>query len=290
MGQVRAGDHIVASRLCSAPASTWSRGTCRATASHPRWWTAPISMPGARRCAPAKTFFLETPTNPTLEVIDIKAVAEIAHEAGATLVVDNVFSTRCSKPLQLGATASLFRDKHIDGQGLHLGGVILGSEKFIGTTSTRSVAGLASLAVQCVGAAQRAGDAHDARAPAHRVNAGSGACRASRGDASSIRPDHPQAGVAHRRGRGRSLPSRSRAARPMRSGFGMRCGSSASATISAMPGLITIRNYHASAAHPRGTRRAVSAMAWCGSRAGSSIPTILSRTYSPRWRRYDDGR
>jgi O-succinylhomoserine sulfhydrylase len=80
-----------------------------------------------------KTFFLETPTNPTLEVIDIKAVAEIAHSAGATLVVDNVFSTPLfQKPLQLGADCVVYSaTKHIDGQGRCLGGVILGSEKFI---------------------------------------------------------------------------------------------------------------------------------------------------------------
>ena len=80
-----------------------------------------------------KTFFLETPTNPTLEVIDIAAVAEIAHAAGATLVVDNVFSTPlCQSPLELGADCVVYSaTKHIDGQGRCLGGVILASEKFI---------------------------------------------------------------------------------------------------------------------------------------------------------------
>jgi O-succinylhomoserine sulfhydrylase len=80
-----------------------------------------------------KTFFLESPTNPTLEVIDIAAVANIAHEAGATLVVDNVFSTPLYQhPLQLGADCVVYSaTKHIDGQGRCLGGVILASEKFI---------------------------------------------------------------------------------------------------------------------------------------------------------------
>jgi len=80
-----------------------------------------------------KTFFLETPTNPALEVIDIKAVADIAHEAGATLVVDNVFSTPLfQKPLALGADCVVYSaTKHIDGQGRCLGGVILASDKFI---------------------------------------------------------------------------------------------------------------------------------------------------------------
>jgi O-succinylhomoserine sulfhydrylase len=80
-----------------------------------------------------KTFFLETPTNPVLEVIDIQAVAEIAHAASATLVVDNVFSTPLlQRPLELGADCVVYSaTKHIDGQGRCLGGVILGSEKFI---------------------------------------------------------------------------------------------------------------------------------------------------------------
>src|SRR5207244_3767336 len=80
-----------------------------------------------------KAFFLESPTKPTLEVIDIKAVAEIAHAASATLTVDNVFSTPLyQRPLELGADCVVYSaTKHIDGQGRCLGGVILGSEKFI---------------------------------------------------------------------------------------------------------------------------------------------------------------
>jgi O-succinylhomoserine sulfhydrylase len=80
-----------------------------------------------------KTFFLESPTNPTLEVLDIKAIAEIAHGAGATLVVDNVFATPMyQRPLELGADCVVYSaTKHIDGQGRCLGGVVLGSEKFI---------------------------------------------------------------------------------------------------------------------------------------------------------------
>src|SRR4029079_5059509 len=80
-----------------------------------------------------KTFFLETPTNPALEVLDIKAIAEIAHAAGATLVVDNVFSTPLyQRPLALGADCVVYSaTKHIDGQGRCLGGVILCSEEFI---------------------------------------------------------------------------------------------------------------------------------------------------------------
>jgi O-succinylhomoserine sulfhydrylase len=80
-----------------------------------------------------KTFFLESPTNPTLDVVDIAAVAKIAHAAGATLVVDNVFATPIwQSPLALGADVVVYSaTKHIDGQGRCLGGIILASEKFI---------------------------------------------------------------------------------------------------------------------------------------------------------------
>jgi O-succinylhomoserine sulfhydrylase len=76
---------------------------------------------------------LESPTNPTLEIIDIAGVAEIAHAHGATLVVDNVFATPLLQhPLQLGADCVVYSaTKHVDGQGRVLGGVILASEAFI---------------------------------------------------------------------------------------------------------------------------------------------------------------
>jgi O-succinylhomoserine sulfhydrylase len=80
-----------------------------------------------------KSFFLESPTNPTLEILDIRAIAEIARAAGASLIVDNVFATpMLQSPLELGATCVVYSaTKHIDGQGRCLGGVILASEKFI---------------------------------------------------------------------------------------------------------------------------------------------------------------
>ena len=80
-----------------------------------------------------KTAFLESPTNPTLEMVDIAAVADIMHAAGATLVVDNVFATPLLQhPLKLGADCVVYSaTKHIDGQGRVLGGIILASEKFI---------------------------------------------------------------------------------------------------------------------------------------------------------------
>ena len=77
------------------------------------------------------TLFLESPTNPTLDVYDIAAVAEIAHAGGATLVVDNVFATPLlQSPLELGADCVIYSaTKHIDGQGRCLGGVILGEPR-----------------------------------------------------------------------------------------------------------------------------------------------------------------
>jgi O-succinylhomoserine sulfhydrylase len=80
----------------------------------------------------ATTVFFETPANPTLELIDIRAVAKLAHAAGASVVVDNVFSTPIlQKPLTLGADIVIYSGtKHIDGQGRTLGGVILSSEQF----------------------------------------------------------------------------------------------------------------------------------------------------------------
>src|SRR5438067_11829408 len=134
MGQVRAGDHVVASKALF--------GSCLYVVEEhlPRYGVASTLVDGRdleqwrKAVRPnTKTFFLETPTNPALEVLDIKAIAEIAHAAGATLVVDNVFSTPLfQRPLELGADCVVYSaTKHIDGQGRCLGGVILASEKFI---------------------------------------------------------------------------------------------------------------------------------------------------------------
>ncbi|MFN3764727.1 MAG: PLP-dependent transferase, partial [Aliihoeflea sp.] len=80
-----------------------------------------------------KLFFLESPTNPTLEVVDIAAVARIANGIGARVVVDNVFATPLQqKPLELGAHVVVYSaTKHIDGQGRCLGGIILSDKKWI---------------------------------------------------------------------------------------------------------------------------------------------------------------
>lgn len=83
-----------------------------------------------------KAVFFESVSNPTLEVIDVKSVCEIAHEFGALVLVDNVFATpHFSKAVELGVDVVIYSaTKHIDGQGRTLGGVILGSREFIRKT------------------------------------------------------------------------------------------------------------------------------------------------------------
>jgi O-succinylhomoserine sulfhydrylase len=79
---------------------------------------------------------LETPSNPMLEMVDLRAVADLAHAAGAIVVVDNVFATPLlQQPLKLGADVVVYScTKHIDGQGRVLGGAVLGSRKWINET------------------------------------------------------------------------------------------------------------------------------------------------------------
>ena len=83
-----------------------------------------------------KAVFLELISNPTLEVIDLKAVADLAHGVGATVIVDNVFATPIySRAVDLGADVIVYSaTKHIDGQGRVLGGVVLGTKQFIRKT------------------------------------------------------------------------------------------------------------------------------------------------------------
>jgi len=134
VGQVRAGDHVVAAKALF--------GGCRWVVEDflPRFGVASTLINGLdldawrRAVRPnTKVFFLESPTNPALDVIDIAAVAKIAHDAGANLVVDNVFATPLwQSPLALGADCVVYSaTKHIDGQGRCLGGVVLASEAFI---------------------------------------------------------------------------------------------------------------------------------------------------------------
>ena len=80
-----------------------------------------------------KAVFIETPSNPLMEIVDISLVAELAHKAGGILIVDNVMASPVlQKPLELGADVVMYSaTKHIDGQGRVLGGAVLGTKKYI---------------------------------------------------------------------------------------------------------------------------------------------------------------
>src|SRR5215470_3001017 len=134
LAPLKTGDHVVAAKALF--------GSCRYVVEDllPRYGITCTLVDGLdldqwkRAMRPnTKTCFLESPTNPTLDVLDIPAIAEIAHQAGARLIVDNVFATPIwQSPLKLGADVVVYSaTKHIDGQGRCLGGVILSSEAFI---------------------------------------------------------------------------------------------------------------------------------------------------------------
>ncbi len=132
--QLSAGDHIVAAR------QLFGSSLHVITKILPRFGIAHTLVDGRDLAAweaamrpQTRLALLESPSNPTLEVLDIAAVAEIAHAHGARLVVDNVFATPVlQKPLKLGADIVFYSaTKHIDGQGRCLGGVVLGSAAFI---------------------------------------------------------------------------------------------------------------------------------------------------------------
>ncbi len=131
---LKAGDHVVAARALF--------GSCRYVVEDlcPRFGIASTLVDGRdikawkRAVRPnTKAFFFETPANPTLDLVDIAAVCEIAHGAGALVVVDNVFATPVlQKPLQLGADVVVYSaTKHVDGQGRCLGGIVLGSQAYV---------------------------------------------------------------------------------------------------------------------------------------------------------------
>ncbi|MGB3864493.1 MAG: O-succinylhomoserine sulfhydrylase [Xanthobacteraceae bacterium] len=134
LAPLRAGDHVVAAKAMF--------GSCRYVIEDllPRYGIESTLVDGldlaqwqAAMRPNTRTCFLESPTNPTLDVLDIGAIAALAHDAGARLIVDNVFATPIwQSPLSLGADVVVYSaTKHIDGQGRCLGGVILSSNDFI---------------------------------------------------------------------------------------------------------------------------------------------------------------
>ena len=134
LAMLRTGDHVVAAKALF--------GSCRYIVEEmlPRYgiqstlvdardldqWAAAV-LPNT------KALFLESPTNPNLQICDLRGIAKIAHAAGARLVVDNVFATPVlQRPLEFGADVVVYSaTKHIDGQGRCLGGVILGTRDYI---------------------------------------------------------------------------------------------------------------------------------------------------------------
>ncbi|MCX7890356.1 MAG: O-succinylhomoserine sulfhydrylase [Rhodobacteraceae bacterium] len=130
---LRAGDHVVSARAlfgsCLYVLEILARFGVEVTfvdGTDEGQWRAAV-RPGT------KALFLETVSNPTLEVVDIAAVAAIGHDVGATVIVDNVFATPTfSKAVALGADVVVYSaTKHIDGSGRCLGGVVCGSRAFV---------------------------------------------------------------------------------------------------------------------------------------------------------------
>ena len=163
LAHLKAGDRVVASRAlfgsCHWIVSTllpkFGIATEFVDCADLGQWRAALSRP-------AQLVLLETPSNPMLELVDLRAVADLAHAAGAIVVVDNVFATPLlQQPLKFGADVVVYScTKHIDGQGRVLGGAVLGSRKWI----TEIAAAVhpqhrpGAVTVQCLGAAEGAGD------------------------------------------------------------------------------------------------------------------------------------
>src|SRR3954470_12478472 len=134
---LKAGDRVVASRalfgschwIVSALLPKFGIATEFVDGGNLAQWRTALSRP-------TQLVLLETPSNPMLELVDLRAVAELAHAAGAIVVVDNVFATPLlQQPLKFGADVVVYScTKHIDGQGRVLGGAVLASRKWINDT------------------------------------------------------------------------------------------------------------------------------------------------------------
>jgi O-succinylhomoserine sulfhydrylase len=137
MSLLKAGDHVVSARalfgsclyILEEVLTRFGVEVTFVDGTDPAAWAAAIR-------ADTKVVFLESLSNPTLEIIDLKAVSGLAHAVGAVVVVDNVFATPIySRALELGADVVVYSTtKHIDGQGRCLGGVVLGSREYIRKT------------------------------------------------------------------------------------------------------------------------------------------------------------
>ena len=137
LSHLKTGDRVVASRALF--------GSCHWIVSTllPRYGILTEFVDGtdmdawaAALATPATLVLLESPSNPMLDILDLRAISTLAHAAGAIVVVDNVFATPLlQKPLELGADVVVYScTKHIDGQGRVLGGAVLGTTKWIQET------------------------------------------------------------------------------------------------------------------------------------------------------------
>ena len=137
LSHLKTGDRVVASRALF--------GSCHWIVSTllPRYGISTTFVDGANLDAwraalatPAAMVLVESPSNPMLEIVDLRAVADLAHDAGALVIVDNVFATPLlQKPLELGADIVVYScTKHIDGQGRVLGGAVLGRKAWVEET------------------------------------------------------------------------------------------------------------------------------------------------------------
>ena len=137
LSQLKAGDHVVSARALF--------GSCRYIVDDilPRFGIETTLVEGAdldqwRTAMRPNTVcgFVETPSNPMLDIVDLRAIADILHQGGARLVADNAFATPAlQRPGEFGADVVVYSaTKHIDGQGRCLGGVVLGSEDFVENT------------------------------------------------------------------------------------------------------------------------------------------------------------
>ena len=179
MGLVKAGDHVIAGKALF--------GSCRWILANwaPRFGVevtfvdAPDIAAWRAAVRPnTRVFFIESPANPLLEICDIDAICDLAHAAGARVIVDNVFATPIfQSPLKLGADIVVYSaTKHIDGQGRVLGGALLG----LGRAGRRGLQGSdapyrsGALAVQRLAVAQGSRDPGSARASSERDGGGPG--------------------------------------------------------------------------------------------------------------------
>jgi O-succinylhomoserine sulfhydrylase len=134
LAHLRAGDRVVASRalfgschwICSTLLPRYGITCDFVDCGDLSQWRAALARPAA-------LVLLETPSNPMLEMVDLAAVCDLAHAAGAIVVADNVFATPLlQKPMEFGADVVVYScTKHMDGQGRVLGGAVLGRKKWV---------------------------------------------------------------------------------------------------------------------------------------------------------------